>query len=269
MSFRDLILPLLLLAIAIPACAAPTIDLIANQGVWEVWVTPDVETFVSNSSLEVELDIGVYGELVDATLNTDFWNVNGESPGNNPFTGEVTSGLVFDPSGQGAYRGTIFVAAGSELFASPEPARVLSFDTTILTWAISIGGRTVLPGTDKEYLSARIAQNGINYDGIELERVFCRDGDFDCNGSIGNNDLTLLLDSWGEQFPPFPPGWIGPPPPPAGSFGNTQLTALLDNWGDVYGEGAGAQLQLVPEPATLLLAAVLLIIPVAHRRRQP
>jgi len=271
MNSRHLILSLLLLAPALRASAAPTVDVIPNTpnaGVWEVWVTPDIATFIPNSSLEVELDIGVYhyGNLT-AELNGAFWNVNGDSPGNNPFTGEVASGVVVDSDGEGNYRGTIFVAAGSELFAAAEPVLLMTFDTS-LTWEITIGGRTVLPGTENEYQSARIAQNGVNYDGITFERVICVDGDFTCSGSVGNDDLTLLLDSWGETMFP-PPGWRGPPPPPADIIiGNTQLTALLDHWGDIN-VGAGANVQLVPEPATLLLAAVLLTIPFAHRRRHP
>ena len=85
-------------------------------------------------------------------------------------------------------------------------------------------------------------------------------GDFDGNGSVGNGDLTLLLDNWGDAVPPTPTGWNGLAPTTPG-VGNDELTALLDGWGDVA-DAASA----VPEPTTLLLAVMGACILGIHRR---
>jgi len=79
-------------------------------------------------------------------------------------------------------------------------------------------------------------------------------GDFDGNGSVGNSDLTLLLDNWGEAVPPVPAGWTGFQPTP-GAVGNDELTALLDGWGDIAGAGS-LGVAAVPEPSSLLLLSV-------------
>jgi hypothetical protein len=231
---------------------------------WAVSVTPRVSGFTPGTSLAVELDFEFTGDIAGATLNESFWNVNGTNPGNNPFTGTQTAGIAI-----GANNKTLFVSAGSELFTTATPMLLMTVETTGTTGAFSRGGRTALPGTPQAYPTSRIAQNGVNYDGITGTCVCGPDiflpGDFDGNGSIGNGDLTLMLDNWGETVPPSPVGWIGWQPTAPG-IGNDELTYLLDGWGTTAGlpETAAA----VPEPAALLLATVLLIIPVAHRRRQ-
>lgn len=81
----------------------------------------------------------------------------------------------------------------------------------------------------------------------------CISGDFSCNGSVGNDDLTLLLDNWGDTVPPTPAGWNGTAPTAPG-VGNDELTLLLDGWGDVA--GAGSVAGAVPEPSSLALVFV-------------
>jgi len=78
-------------------------------------------------------------------------------------------------------------------------------------------------------------------------------GDFDGNDSVGNSDLTLLLDNWGEPVPPVPAGWTGFQPT-ENAIGNDELTALLDGWGDIA--GAGSVGGVVPEPASAGLLAL-------------
>jgi hypothetical protein len=93
-------------------------------------------------------------------------------------------------------------------------------------------------------------------------------GDFDGNNSVGNSDLTLLLNNWGEPVPPIPAGWVGAEPT-ADAIGNDELTALLNTWGDTQGSGAALAAAGVPEPASvLLLAAAALVLAGAARGRR-
>lgn len=76
------------------------------------------------------------------------------------------------------------------------------------------------------------------------------EGDFSCNNSVENADLTLLLNNWAQPASPVPAGWEGVPQPTAPSIDNDELTALLNNWGTSIGGGSGAN---VPEPCSLAL----------------
>jgi len=267
MSVRQLILSLLLIAPALPASAAPKVSFVPREIMignrhWDVFVTPDVASFVSGSSLAVELDFEFSPGVASATLNDSFWSVSGTNPGNNPFTGTETEGLVVD-----AVHDTLFVAAGSELYATAAPMRLMTVETIGPRASFSMGDRAVLPGTAQAYTSSRIAQNGVNYDGLVLIGEMgpnCFEGDFNCDGRGGNPDLTLLLDNWGKPVPPTPAGWIGIPPT-APAVGNDELTLLLDSWGELLG---GPETAAVPEPAALLAAASLFIgLSLFHRRR--
>jgi len=91
-------------------------------------------------------------------------------------------------------------------------------------------------------------------------------GDFDGNGAVGNSDLTLLLDNWGDAVPPVPVGWNGYQPTP-NAVGNDELTALLDGWGDVAGAGSLAA-AAVPEPTAWVLFAVAGMLLPIHRRNR-
>jgi len=94
----------------------------------------------------------------------------------------------------------------------------------------------------------------------------CISGDFSCSGSVGNDDLTLLLDNWGDAVPPTPAGWNGTPPT-APAVGNDELTLLLDGWGDIAGAGSVGAAS-VPEPATWLFAAGAAAAGLVSRRRR-
>jgi hypothetical protein len=105
----------------------------------------------------------------------------------------------------------------------------------------------------------------VTYTGVAP--VGCIAGDFSCSGSVGNDDLTLLLDSWGDLVPPVPAGWNPHPnvAPTAPGVGNDELTALLDNWGNVAGSGSLASTS-VPEPATASLGLVIALVAGIVRR---
>lgn len=253
-------------AAAVPTVAVTDVGVVGGNRLLEVMVAPDVTSFVPNTSLAVELDFEFSSDVVGAVLNDSFWNVQGVNPGNNPFTGGHSEGLVVDTAND-----TVFVAVGSELFATATPMRLMTVEVSWQQYtSFNMGGRVVLPGTPEEYLSGRIAQDGTNFDGISLSpppRVCSFDGDFDCSGASENGDLTLLLDNWGHSMPPVPVGWSGVPlTPPA--IDNDELTALLDGWGNIVGGGSlGSR---VPEPnsASLLGLATfgLTVVRRAQRR---
>jgi hypothetical protein len=93
-------------------------------------------------------------------------------------------------------------------------------------------------------------------------------GDFDGSGAVGNGDLTLLLDNWGDAIPPVPTGWTGYQPTP-NAVGNDELTALLDSWGDIA-PGAGSLGGVVPEPTSgaLLVLGMFAGLGVSRRGRK-
>src|SRR5262249_31579999 len=150
--------------------------------------------------------------------------------GNNPFTGTVT-GTQIDNA---PVNDTLFVAAGSDLYATATP-HLLGTLVTSTFGSLDWGGHTVLSGANA-YTLRRIAPNGANTDGITGSyQIVCacciQLGDFSCNGTVENSDLTLLLTNWSHAVPPVPAGWIGTPQPTGPAIDNDELTALLTHWG--------------------------------------
>jgi hypothetical protein len=232
----------------VPTVGASTVS-------WAVSITPRVTGFVANSSVAVELDFEFTGTINSFTLNNAFWNVNGSNTGNNPFNGTNTETLL----DQTPANDTLFIAAGSELFTAATPQLLGTIVTQGSLGSLRFGGRTAAG-----HQTSRVAQNGINYDGLSGFVIgpicMCFGGDFDGNGSVGNGDLTLLLDHWGDAVPPVPAGWIGAQPTTP-SIGNDELTQLLDSWGDVAGAAA-----VVPEPNSLLLVLMASCLLAVRRR---
>jgi hypothetical protein len=269
----------LLCAVATSAIAAPTLSVsdggvVAGNQQWLISATPDPAVFVPNSSLAAELDFTFHGSIVSFTMDNTFWNKPPVSnfPGNNPFTGTVTTTQIDNAPAND----TLFIAAGSDLFATATSHLIGTLVTSGVGGQLDWGGHTVLSGPNA-YTQARIAQNGVNYNGITgsltipTPPLCTLEGDFSCNGAVENADLTLLLNNWTKPVPPVPDGWIGIPQPTGPAVDNDELTALLNNWGQhVPGAGSGAgSAAAVPEPTTVTLALVGLAgfgFVVRHRR---
>jgi PEP-CTERM motif len=281
MFWKSITCTAIVCALAVPVWAAPTVTVTpsANGGNidWAVSVTPDVTEFQANTPLAVELDFQFTGTIMNFAPNTSFWNVSPiDNVGNNPFTGTVTA-TTLDTA---PANDTLFVAAGSELYAAAT-AQLLGTITTMgaAGGTLSWGNRNVTPsGGGPAYTSSRIAQystatsNSKNFDGNTGSVTFPTGGctlagDFSCNMSVENADLTLLLNNWSKTVPPTPTGWNGPAPT-APAVDNDELTALLNTWGQTQGGGSVAATgTTVPEPASFALVGLVLAAVAAGRRR--
>lgn len=76
-------------------------------------------------------------------------------------------------------------------------------------------------------------------------------GDYDASGAVGQGDLNLVLQNWGDTSPPVPTGWINEQP--NGLIGQTQLNGVLQNWGNT---SLVASASVVPEPGSMLMVAL-------------
>lgn len=279
MSWKSMVITGLLCVVASPVLAAPEVR-VTNGGtsganlVWNVEVRPDVATFVANSSLAVELDFDFSQDVISAALDP-FWNVNGINPGNNPFTGTTSEGLVVD-----TVNDTVFIAAGSELFATADWKKLASIITNSpvdnsFAGTLHWGGRTVTPsGGGASYTSSLIAQNGSNNFGLTQ---FAVSGDYD-NSTANNNlvsqgDLDRVLLQWGAASGAgINAAWVNQRPTDAGVSQN-ELDLVLLNWGNsrnTPGAGSGSLGGgVVPEPASVALAGagMLALVGLVRRKR--
>ena len=81
------------------------------------------------------------------------------------------------------------------------------------------------------------------------------EADYDGDGTVGQDDLNLVLLNWGQSAQDPPAGWVNALP--SGDIGQSQLNPVLLNWGASVEPEPSA----VPEPALGLLglAGVLLL----------
>lgn len=86
-------------------------------------------------------------------------------------------------------------------------------------------------------------------------------GDFDGDGSVSQNDLTLVLANWGATT--SPPTWTAAWD---GQIDQSELTQLLNDWG-AGGAAPATATTAVPEPATAALLCLPALIALRHRQR--
>jgi hypothetical protein len=193
---------LLLGTLASNAIAGPTLtisDLGLNGSMnreWLVEVAPDPALFTNTNnglggSLAFELAFEVTGsDLVGVSKNAVDWPF--DIPGNNPFTGSVTTGIQTDVAAD-----TVFASLLSEFLTTGDHVNALTIETmgsaaTTLSW----GGHVVLPGTQFEYIGSRISQAGFNFDGFMGSLSSGGGGvtcDFNNSGACDIDDIDALV----------------------------------------------------------------------------
>lgn len=227
------------------AHAAPTLK-VSNLGPnvggnleWLVEVAPDAGLFTNTDlglggSVAVELSFEVIGsELLAVSVNNTDWPVS--TPGENPFTRTVTSGVQTD-----LVSDTVFASLLSNFFVSGNDVEVLTIETsgtdcTTLSW----GGQTVLGGTPEQYESSLIAQGGQTFTGYAGSLIEpAHDGDFDIDCDVDGDDLLHWQQGYGAPY------------------GASDLTDWQSNYGSMA--PVSAVVAAVPEPSSLLLALIAL-----------
>jgi hypothetical protein len=278
MSWKSLVITGLLCVVASPVLAqgVPAITVVPTVGAstvsWAISVTPKVTGFVANSSVAAELDFDFTGTINSFTLNNAFWNVGGSNPGNNPFTGTNTETVIDNAPAND----TIFIAAGSELFATATPQLLGTLVTQGTTGTLKLGGRTAAG-----HQTSRIAQGGTNYDGIIGQwsanpPVELR-GDTNNDGIVNGFDIdpfVLVLTDLPAYQAAFP-GVNGVARADinqdtiANGFDIDPFVVCVTNGGCAPGAGAAAASvggSAVPEPTTALLCLCAASAVVCFRR---
>jgi hypothetical protein len=96
---------------------------------------------------------------------------------------------------------------------------------------------------------------------VRLPPAMMLPGDYNASGAVEQGDLDLVLLNWGNQLTdPAGAGWITHFP--SGLVDQTELDTVLLNWGSSVAVGTAA----VPEPSSLALLAVLLVLGSLCRR---
>jgi len=215
--------------------------------------TPDLLT------LEVDRSngVGTLKNLTTSAISWDYFDIKSAGGSLNPTGWSSLDDQNIDGVGT-------WIEAGGSTASQLAEASLLGAHTLMPGETLNLGS-LYNNGINAEDLNLAIRREGgplnrtydqlVTYVGIAPEG--CIAGDFSCSGSVGNDDLTLLLDNWGAVVPPIPAGWNSDPAvaPTAPGIGNDELTSLLDHWGDVAGSGSLAAAS-VPEPASLGIAMV-------------
>jgi len=87
-------------------------------------------------------------------------------------------------------------------------------------------------------------------------------GDYDASSLVGLSDLNLVLFNWNADGSALPSEWVNERPGLGTSVGLTQLNGVLFNWGNA------ALVAAVPEPASISLGLVALVLGATIERRR-
>ena len=231
---------------AAPALAQPSLQWVDNGGTVTLQVDPDdaggsvaTEIAITASAGITFTDPLVTPIVVNDTMGVAF---DTETPGNNPFTGGVTMGLLDDEVVSDNH---IFASHGSAPFAASTGA------TAYLTIAYTGSGTISASGL--------LAQNGVNTTGL-MEDIMIGGGPFDPADFNDDGKVDLLdLDILGTNF-----GMMGDQS--MGDANGDGEVDLLDL--DILGMNFGNMAMpsaAVPEPTAAILA-VFAAIPLLGRR---
>lgn len=250
----------LVMATATAACAhaAPTVTVShlglndAGNREWLVDVAADPSLFAAGPQgvggvVSAEFALEIAGaELVAVAKDATDWPLN--TPGLNPFTGSVSSGLVVDLANDRA-----FAALTSRFLASGQATTMLRVETAG-SGAVEFrwGGHDLLVGTPFQYVGSRFAQGAINFDGYQgLLTSPESSADFDGDGAVDGADF--LVWQRGLQRGGLATRADGD----ADSDGMVDGVDLLQ-WKAQFGAVAAspADLLTVPEPSLLVMIAI-------------
>jgi len=256
----------LLCAVAVPVMAQPELrvtDAGLNGGnqLWLVEVKPDQGLLGAGGSVAVELDFTATSAVVAATADSS-WNNAGANPGNNPFTGTVTEGIVTAGS-------TVFAALGSDTFTPLLPSDgdgnssgvvdLADFSTLGTNWLQNVAGGPA----DGDYNSsgtvdlADFSTLGTNWLRDQFEAILT----IETTGAGG----TL---SWGGALIDLPPG-------PGGEdfdYTTTRIAQGTANFDGATGSlalgiGSGLGVANVPEPSSIVLLVMAGLLLAFARRK--
>jgi hypothetical protein len=245
--------------------AAPTLSVVRDGFDWTVYVTPDPALLAAGQgamALELSLEVHEPIALVGAPVVDPLWNeeIDGvliENPGNNPYAGAVTDGIVVHsgvPSqlGRPYTVNSIFASLGSTLFDSGGAKPVFTFSTT--------GAHCTL------FYSGILAQDGdgdlfdvagqVRYQGWGIVV------DPNLDGAITGADIGVVSSNFGNvgHLDCFLPGDANGD----GAVTGADIGVIAANFGNVLPSSLSVGAP-VPEPKTIL-AATLLVGLVGYRR---
>ena len=88
-------------------------------------------------------------------------------------------------------------------------------------------------------------------------------GDLDENGIVDGEDLNLALFGWDQDGATLPSEWVHMRPADGVAVGVEELNKVLFTWAETFPSTAS-----VPEPATIALGAISLLMLVASQTRR-
>jgi autotransporter-associated beta strand protein len=180
------------------AQARPTMNVV-NNGAGQFVVQVASDPGLSGHSLAVELAFDVFGsDLSSATINTSAFGFN--LPGDNPFAGATTSGVQINLATD-----KLFLSLGTSIPLTPGVlTNVATINTGAGPTALSWGGHFIDGATTPFFMTSRIAQAGLFFDGFQgvVNNPGALVGDFEPDGDVDAADIDQLFAATQGAVPP-------------------------------------------------------------------